>query len=163
MKLTSMFGVTYFEGSVEELKFLAESEGMTVKQYQDTHKNDGKSANATKPTQSGKGNGRVTLTEEEREAKRQEKNAQHKAEQKAWFESLTETQQKEFIAKKEEQRAKRTYMEAIKASNFLVKNAIAKMPNTKKDEKGRVSTEVYQTLFKKQMKEFGYDWTPKAK
>ena len=69
---------------------------------------------------------RKVLTEEEKEAKRQEKNAKHKAEQKEWFNNLTETEQKEFIAKKEEQRAKRTYMQAINASRLNVQNIINK-------------------------------------
>lgn len=161
MKLSSMFGVVYFEGSIEELKFLAESEGKTIKEFQDSHKNDGKSSNS-KPSVSSKGNStRVVLTAEEREAKRQEKIAQHKAEQKEWFNNLTETEQKEFIAKKEEQRAKRTYMQAITASKLNVQVAIDKMPKSKKDDKGRVSREVYVNLFKAEMKKYGYDWTPK--
>ena len=119
----------------------------------------------SKPTASGKGNGsgRVVLTPEEREQKKAERNAQHKAEQKAWFESLSETEQKEFIAKKEEQRAKRTYMQAISASKLNVQMAIDKMPKSKKDANGRVSREVYVTLFKAEMKKYGFDWEPKDK
>ena len=166
MKLTSMFGVVYFEGSIDELKFLAESEGITVKQYQEAHKNDGKSvsSNGKKPTVSGKGGStRVTLTEEEREAKKREKAEQHKAEQKEWFNSLSETEQKEFIAKKEEQRAKRTYMQAINASRLNVDMAIKAMDASQKDSNGKVSTETYHTLFQAEMKKYGYDWTPKSK
>ena len=117
----------------------------------------------SKPTSSKKGNStRVILTEEEREAKRLEKNAKHKEEQKEWFKSLTETEQKEFIAKKREQDQKRNYMKAIDASSLNVKMAIEKMPKTKKDEKGRVSRETYVALFKAEMKKYGYDWSPKA-
>ena len=114
---------------------------------------------SNKPSVSGKGTTkRVTLTEEEREAKRQEKIAQHKAEQKAWFDGLTETEQKEFIAKKEEQRAKRTYMQAISASKLNVQMVI-----DKKYKGERVPTETYHTLFKAEMKKYGYDWSPKTK
>lgn len=118
----------------------------------------------SKPTSSKKGNStRVILTEEEREAKRLEKNAKHKAEQKEWFNSLTETEQKEFIAKKEEKRQARTYMQAINASKLNVQLAIDKMPKTKKDDNGKVSREVYVALFKAEMKKYGFDWTPKSK
>ena len=111
------------------------------------------------PSTSKKGNStRVVLTEEEREAKRLEKNAQHKAEQKEWFKNLSETEQKEFIAKKEEQRAKRTYMQSINASRLNVELII------KKKYKGeRVPTETYNSLFKAEMKKYGYDWSPKSK
>ena len=101
---------------------------------------------------------RKVLTEEEKEAKRQEKNAQHKAEQKEWFNNLTETEQKEFIAKKEEQRAKRTYMQAINASRLNVQNIISK-----KYKGARIPTETYNSLFKAEMKKYGYDWSPKNK
>lgn len=101
---------------------------------------------------------RKILTEEEKEAKRQEKNAQHKAEQKEWFNNLTETEQKEFIAKKEEQRAKRTYMQVINASRLNVQNII-----NKKYKGERIPTETYNSLFKAEMKKYGYDWSPKSK
>lgn len=101
---------------------------------------------------------RKILTEEEREVKRQEKNAQHKAEQKEWFNNLTETEQKEFIAKKEEQRAKRTYMQSINASRLNVQNII-----NKKYKGARIPTETYNSLFKAEMKKYGYDWSPKSK
>ena len=113
----------------------------------------------SKPTTSKKGNStRTVLTEEEREVKKAEKTAQWKAERKEWFNNLTETEQKEFVAKKEEQRAKRTYMQAINASKLNVQMVIAK-----KYKGERVSTEVYHTLFKAEMKKYGYDWTPKSK
>lgn len=139
-----------FEGTMEQFK-----EAVAIGFFGETTK---------KPTTSGRGTSkRVVLTEAEREAKKAEKNAQHRKEQKAWFESLTETEQKEFIAKKNEQRAKRTYMQAITASKLNVQMAIDKMPKSKKDEKGRVSRETYVALFTKEMKAYGYDWSPKTK
>ena len=115
--------------------------------------------NKSKPTTSGKGTQtRVKLTDEEREAKRLEKNAKHKEEQKEWFNNLTETEKKEFIAKKDEQRAKRTYMQAISASKLNVELIIQK-----KHKGERVEREVYNTLFKAEMKKYGYDWSPKTK
>lgn len=118
---------------------------------------------SAKPSASGRGSAtpttqRVKLTAEEREAKKQEKNAQHKAEQKAWFDNLSETEKQEFIAKKEEQRKKRTYMDAIKASRLNVQMVI-----DKKYKGERVPTETYNTLFKAEMKKYGFDWTPKSK
>ena len=118
----------------------------------------------SKPSSSKKGNStRVVLTEEEREAKKAEKTAQWKAEKKEWFNSLTETEQKEFIAKKDEKRKAINYMKAIDASSLNVKMAIEKMPKSKKDEKGKVSRETYIALFKAEMKKYGYDWSPKSK
>ena len=111
-----------------------------------------------KPTASKGEAKRVPLTEEEKAAKKAEKTALHKAEQKAWFDALTETEQKEFIAKKEEKRAKATYMSAIKASRLNVQLII-----DKKYKGERVADDVYHTLFKAEMKKYGYDWSPKTR
>lgn len=156
MKLYNDNGNTIFEGSIEELQAIATAMGMDVPSYIASLK---KSVAPSTATVNGKGTAtRKILTEEEREAKKKERAEKRKEEQKAWFNSLTETEQQAFIAKKEEKRRAATYMQAITASKLNVAKIIEKKYGGK-----RIETAEYHKLFKAEMKKYGFDWSPKTK